>query len=444
MRFSARCLCLLAFLPFVMPAGDDDWLKWRGPDNNGVARGDAPLTWSDKENIAWKVPVAGKGHSSPVIWGNRIFLTAAVQNDAPPAARAEAAPAEGPGGRRGGPRGGPTPREHKFVVLCIDRTSGKTIWEKVALMATPHESYHPTYGSFASHTVVTDGKMVWASFGSRGLYAYDFEGRLVWKKDVPPMRMRMQFGEGAAPVLDGNTLYLKYDQTQGSYLLAVDKKTGKELWRADRGDVSDSWSQPLVVTHEGVKQLVVSGTPKTRAYNPETGAVIWEAVGLGANVIPAPVAANGMVFVMSGFRDPKLLAIRLGRTGDLTGTDAIVWTNERGNSYTPSPVLHDGKLYFLTDNGMLSCFDAATGKPFYQQQRLPKPYNFKASPVAANGKLYLSAENGDVIVVALGGEFRVLATNTLTDQVFIATPAVVAGTMYLRSQDSLFAVRGGK
>jgi outer membrane protein assembly factor BamB len=427
----------------LLVAADDDWARWRGPYNTGVARGDAPLKWSDHENIAWRVPVPGKGHSSPVIWGNRLFLTTAVpvESEGP---RPGGGPPPAGGRRSGGMRGDPTSTQHRFVVVCFDRATGKTLWERTAAVATPHETYHPQYGSFASHTVVTDGRMLWASFGSRGIYAYDVDGKLVWKKDVAPMRMRMQFGEGAAPTLDGDALYLKYDQQQGSYLLALDKKTGKELWRADRSEERDSWSQPLMVTHEGRKQLVVSGSTKTRAYDPQTGKVIWEVAGLGMNVIPAPVTADGMVFVMSGFRDPKLMAIRLGRTGDLTGSDAVVWTNERGNSYTPSPVLHEGKLYVLTDAGMLSCFDAATGKPHYQQQRLPKPYQFKASPVAANGKLYLASEQGDVVIVALGPEFRVLATNTLDDQSFIATPAIADNRIYLRSTDSLFCVRGDR
>ena len=169
--------------------------------------------------------------------------------------------------------------------------------------------------------------------------------------------------------------------------------------------------------------------------------MIWTAKGLGQNTIPSPVAIDGMVIVMSGFRNPNLMAIKLGREGDLTGTDAIVWQNQRGNSYTPSPVLHDGKLYMLTDNGMLSCFDAKTGKAFYQQERLGKPYSFKASPVGANGKLYLASENEDVIVVKMGEKLEILATNTMKDQTFIASPAIVDGDIYLRSQTTLFCVR---
>jgi len=187
--------------------------------------------------------------------------------------------------------------------------------------------------------------------------------------------------------------------------------------------------------------VVVSASAKVCSYDLETGKQIWEASGLGQNTIPAPVVSDGIVIAMSGFRNPNLMAIRLGRDGNLTGTDAIVWQNQRGNSYSASPVIHDGKLYVLTDSGMLSCYEAKTGKAYYQQVRLPKPYNFKASPVGANGKLYLASEEGDVIVVRMGEKFEVLATNTLKDQTFIATPAIIGGDIYLRSQNTLFCVR---
>jgi outer membrane protein assembly factor BamB len=245
-------------------------------------------------------------------------------------------------------------REHKFVVMCLDRKTGKTIWERVATTATPHEGYHGRYGSFASNTPATDGKYLFAFFGSRGLYTYDLDGKLIWKKDFPPMRMRLQFGEGVAPVVDGNTLYLKFDQQQGSHFIALDKLTGKELWRVERNEES-SWSEPLVVTHNGKKQVIVSASNKVQSYEPSTGKIIWEASGLGSNVIPAPVTTAGIVYVMSGHRNPNLLAVKLGHEGDLTTSEAIVWKNDRGNSYSASPVLHEGKLYFISDNGMLSC-----------------------------------------------------------------------------------------
>ena len=430
-------LAVLLILPFLF-AADDDWSRWRGPNNDGMARGDAPVEWGDNKNIAWRVPVPGRGFSSPVIWGEKIFLTTAVPTAGAAAPETAAEPSQG---QQRGPGGGAgAGREHKFVVLSLDRRTGKVLWERVAKVATTHEGYHHQYGSFASNTPVTDGQRLYAFFGSRGLYCYDLAGKLLWEKQFPPMRMRNGFGEGAAPTLDGDTLYLKFDQEENSYMLALDKRDGKELWRVARQEVS-SWSPPLVVTHDGRKQVVVSATSKVCSYDPATGKVIWECAGLGTNVIPAPVTAGGMVYVMSGHREPNLLAVRLGRQGDLTGTDAVAWTNNRGNSYTASPVLHENKLYFVTDSGLLSCLDARTGEAYYRQQRLPKPYNFKASPVGAQGKLYLATEEGDVVVVKMGEKFEVLATNTLTDQVFIATPAIAEGSLYLRSQEALYCIR---
>jgi outer membrane protein assembly factor BamB len=432
-------------LGLALVSMQDDWPQWRGLNNDGMARGDAPVEWSDTKNIAWRVSIPGKGNSSPVIWGEKIFLTTAVPTDGasatPPATNPTPA-AAGQGRRQGrGPGGGANAgREHKFVVMCLDRRNGKVLWERVAKLATPHEGYHHQYGSFASNTPVTDGKYLYAFFGSRGIYCYDLNGKLIWEKPFQPMRMRLGFGEGVATVLDGNALYLKFDQEQGSHLLALDKQTGKEIWRVDREEGS-SWSPPLIVTHNGRKQMVVSASTKVRSYDPATGKLIWECAGLGSNVIPAPVILGDVVYVMSGHREPNLLAIKLGREGDLTGTDAVQWTNNRGNAYTGSPVLHDGKLYFVTDSGLLTCLDARTGKPYYQQQRLPRSYNFKSSPVGANGKLYLATEECDVVVVKMGEKYEVLAVNTLTDQMFIATPAIAGGNIYLRSQEALYCIR---
>jgi len=421
----------------------DHWPQWRGPSNNGIAKGDAPLTWSDTKNIAWKVTIPGRGHSTPVVWGDRMFLTTAMPTGAaaapPPLAPA---PAGGGGrGRAGGPGGGTAKgQEHKFVTMCIDRRTGKTLWERTAKSAVPHEGYHRAYGSFASNSPVTDGKLVYAWFGSNGVFAYDLNGKPVWSKDLPPMKMRLEFGEGATPVLAGDRLILVSDAQTGSYMVVLNKTTGKELWRQPR-DEESSWSQPLVVRHNGKDQVIVAATKRVRSYDLETGKLIWECGGLGSNVIPTPLYRNGIVYVMSGHRDPNLMAIKLGREGDLTGTDSILWTNQRGNSYTPSPVLDGNKLYMLTDNGQISCLDVDTGKPYFLQQRLPKPYNFKASPVAAGGKLYLASEDGDVIVLKLGESYEVLATNNLADQMFIASPIVIEGTMYLRGQNTLFAIR---
>jgi len=429
---------LLSFA--LLTAEVDDWPRWRGPSENGVARGDVPTEFSDTKHVAWKVNIPGRGHSSPVIWGDKLFLTTAVPIGTP-AVSEQAAPAgerkRGGGGAGGGSGAGV---ENKFALMCLDRNTGKVLWERVAKTATPHEGYHQRYGSFASNSPVTDGKLVYAFFGSRGIYAYDLNGNLKWQKDFRPMKMRLQFGEGTAAVLHDDTLILGFDQEEDSYVLTLDKTTGKELWRMARDEPS-AWAAPLVVSVNGNKQVIVSATNKVRSYDFKTGKVIWEAAGLGSNVIPAPVTQNGIVYVMSGHRSPNLMAIKLGKEGDLTGSDSILWQNQRGNPYSSSPVLHDNKLYMVTDNGMVSCLNATTGEPYYIQQRLPKAYNFKASPVAVNGKLYLSTENDDVVVLKMGEKFEVLATNTFPNQMFIASPAVAGGSLYLRSQNTLYCIR---
>lgn len=447
-------LLLAAASAFVGAQAPDQahWPQWRGPLFNGMARGDAPTVWSDTSNIKWKADIPGRGHSTPVIWGDKLFLTTAIPTgkaaptslakDAPPASSDQQSGQGGAQQRRGrGPGGDTGPQaEHKFDVLCLDRKTGKLLWQRTAKVAVPHEGYHRAYGSFASNSPVTDGKYVYASFGSRGIYCYDFNGRLIWEKDLGiQMRMKLGFGEGTAPLLIGGRLILVFDHEADSFIVALDKLSGKELWRAPR-DERSSWSTPLAVEHSGRKQVVVTGTTKVRSYDPENGKVLWESAGLGANAIPVPVYQNGVVFVMSGFRDPRLMAIKLGKEGDLSGSDSIVWSHTRGLSYTTSPVLHDNKLYVVTDNGMISAFNATTGEPHYAQVRLPKAYNLKASPVGANGKLYLATEDGDVVVLRMGEKLEVIATNTLEDQMFIATPVIAAGELFLRGQNQLFCI----
>jgi len=437
------------------------WPQWRGPFFNGLARGDAPTVWSDTSNIKWKADIPGRGHSTPVIWGDKIFLTTAIPTGKPVVVlptkdtaglsatsatsgnqQSDESVRGGAQPRRGrGPVGDTGPQaEQKFDVLCLDRRTGKLLWQRTARVAVPHEGYHRAYGSFASNSPVTDGKYVYASFGSRGIYCYDFNGKLIWQKDLGvQMRMKLGFGEGTAPLLIGDRLILVFDHEAGSFIVALDKRTGNELWRTPR-DEGSSWSTPLAVEHAGRKQVVVTGTNKVRSYDPENGKVLWESAGLGANAIPVPVYQNGVVYVMSGFRDPRLMAIKLEKEGDVSGSDSILWSQTRGLSYTTSPVLHENKLYVVTDNGMISAFNATTGEPYYAQIRLPKAANLKASPVAANGKLYLATEDGDVIVLRMGEKFEVIATNTLSDQMFIATPVIAAGELFLRGQNTLFCI----
>lgn len=405
-----------------------EWPQWRGPFNTGMAEGDAPFEW-DADDVRWQIEIPGRGHSTPVIAANRMFLTTAIPTG-------KGTPLKTAGRAGGGADAG---LEHRFEVLAVDRTDGEILWQRTATFATPHEGYHRVYGSFASNSPVTDGTRVFALFGSRGLYAYNVDGALVWQKDFGvQMRMDMAFGEGTALTLHDNRLLLHFDHLDTGFLVMLDPVTGREIWRTKRTE-QYNWAAPYVAEHGGRRQIVVSGLT-VRGYEFETGKLLWEAAGLGENTIPQPVQHGDLVFAMSGHTVKMLMGIRLGRTGTLTGPDSIVWSTARGAAYTPSPVVHEGRLYVVTDSGMLSCFDAATGEPHYQQQRLPKAYSFKASPVGANGKLYLATEEGDVVVVRMGDKFEVLATNPMENQSFIASPVIVDGSLYLRSRTHLFAI----
>ena len=437
-------MCRLLFCAFVIsqiarasdPGG---WPQWRGPDWNGIAHGDAPLKWSGTENIKWKADIPGRGFSSPVIWGDRIFVTTSLPTSVP---TPSADPA--PQGRRGGFGGSRGPQlEQKLVVMCIDRKTGKVLWQREPKIATPHEGYHPQYGSFASNSPVTDGKYVIAFFGSRGVYCYDLDGNKIWEKDFGvQLKMSNSFGEGAWPTLEGNTLLLLFDHEGESFLVALDKSHRQEKWRVNRNDGNTNWSGPVVIVVSRAGNRSSFPRPRKFArYDLETGKAIWEVAGLGQNTIPAPVSDGRMVWVMSGFRNPNLLAIKLGREGDLTGSDAIVWQNQRGNSYTPSPVLADGKLYVLTDTGMLSCSTRKPVRRSINSSACRSPTTSKRRLWAANGKLYLASEEGDVIVIKMGEKFEVLATNTLENQTFISTPAIVDGEIYLRWQNTLFCIK---
>jgi outer membrane protein assembly factor BamB len=426
------CVSAALILLTTAAAVNADWLQWRGPFNTGMAAGDAPLRWSDSSNIRWKIAVPGKGHSTPLIVGNRLFLTTAV----PTGRRSDVGPNRS---RAGG--GADAGLEHRFEVLAIDRETGKIVWQRTATVATPHEGYHRTYGSFASNSPATDGKRLFAFFGSRGLYTYDLNGNLLWQKDFGVrMRMDQAFGEGTGVTLHDDRLLLHFDHLDRGFLAMLEPDTGREIWRIPRTE-RFNWAAPFVAAHEGKRQVVVNGLT-VRSYEFETGKLIWEAAGLGENSIPQPVQHGDLVFAMSGHTIKMIMAIRLGRTGNLSESNAIAWSTSRGAPYTPSPVVHQNRLYVVTDTGLLSNFNAATGQPLYQQMRLPKPYNFKASPVGANGKLYLATEEGDVVVVRMGDQFEVLATNTLTDQSFISSPVITGGDIYLRSQTHLFRIGG--
>jgi outer membrane protein assembly factor BamB len=339
------------------------------------------------------------------------------------------------------PRGGIEPRlPHRYLVLAIDRRDGKVLWERVAREETPHEAAHQDNGTWASSSAVTDGELVIANFESRGLYAYDMKGNPVWQVDPGDKRMRNEFGEGTTPALHGNYLVLVWDHQGESVIVTFDKRTGRELWRAKRDEI-DSWATPIVVELDGRAQVITSGMNRLRSYDLQTGAVVWHTAGVTMNPIPSPVAADGMVFVTSGFRGNSLKAIRLaGAKDDISTTGSVVWTLDRDTPYVPSPLLYDGILYILkSNNGVLSAFDGKTGKPHYQLQRLAKAPNVFASPVGAAGRVYIPGREGTVVVLKHGPSFEVLAENQLDDG-FDASPALVDDQIFLRGYRFLYAI----
>ncbi len=428
---------------------DQNWPQWRGPLATGVAPAAAPpLVWSETSNIKWKVKIRGNGSATPIIWGDRVFIQTAVPTgkkahkpDSAPAADGSA-DANAPQQRRGGgsSMGGPTPDEaYQFMLICLDRQTGKTLWQKVPREEIPHEGYRPGEGSFASTSPITDGQHVYACFGSRGLHCYDMEGNLKWEKDLGKMKIKMAFGEGSTPVLSGDVIVVNWDHEDGSFIVALDKNSGRELWRQAREEKT-SWATPLVVEFEGKPQVVTDASSKIRSYDLATGKLLWECGGLTANVIPSPVAGDGMVYSMSGFRSNALLAIRLGRTGDLTGSDAIAWSHNRSTPYVPSPLLYDDKLYFFANNnGMISCLDSKTGNTLIDAERLEDLKNVYASPAGAGGRVYLVGRNGVTLVIKESDKLEVLATNRL-DESFDASPAIAGKELFLRGREYLYCI----
>ena len=413
---------------------DDNWPNWRGPNADGVAvKGSPPVTWSESENIKWKVQLPGKGSSTPVIWGNKIFIETAVPLGEGPPAAAEPTP------RRRGPHSTPAPKAAlEFRLICLDRETGEIIWERTAIEAIPHEGHHPT-GTFASYSPITDGEHVWVSFGSRGLHCYDMNGNHKWSTELIQMRKKLTFGEGSSPALAGNAIIVVMDHEGASKIAAFNKDTGDLLWETARKEAT-SWASPLAVKVGDSYQIITCATSLIRSYDAKTGDLIWQRGGLTANAIPTPVVGFGNVYCTSGFRGYALMAIELGHTGDLTDSDAIVWEVDRGTPYVASPLLYDDKIY-VTDSlrPILSCYNAVTGEPIFEDQRLAGLKQIYASPVGAGGRIYIADREGTTLVLKQGDTFEVLATNTL-DEGFDASPVVIGDELYLKGSNHLYCI----
>jgi outer membrane protein assembly factor BamB len=467
---SSALLALALSVQSVSAKGDADynWPQWRGPSQTGVApTADPPTTWSESENIKWKVNLPGSGNATPIVWGDQIFIQAAIatgkkveaaktDSTPPPQPPGRGGPGpdgkgpggpppggfRGPGGPGGGRGrfGGPPPTEiEQFVLICLDRKTGKTLWQQVAKEELPHEGFKEGDGSFASPSGLTDGKNVYAYFGSHGLYCYDMSGKLQWSQDLGRMKIALGFGEGSSPTLYKDTLIVTWDNEDGSFITALDKNTGKSLWKEKREERT-SWATPLVVEHDGKAEVVTAATGKIRSYDISTGKLLWECGGLTRNVIPSPVADAEKVYCLSGFQGSSLLAIKLGGSGDLTGSDSIAWTHKKSTPYVPSPLLYNGKLYFYTvNNGRISCLDSKSGQVMIDAEPLEELSMVYASPVGAAGKIYLPGRNGVTVVLKQSDKLEKLATNKLDDK-FDASPAAVGKELFLRGQKNLYCI----
>lgn len=448
----ALCLVSTLSLASASTPGADSWPRWRGPNADGTAlAANPPTTWSEEQNVQWKMKIPGFGTSTPIVLGDQVFVLTAIpaESAAPAKATAETAPPVGNGGERGGRRrgggGGGAPRSdqpsitQKFAVISVDRNTGKPLWQTVVREEVPHEGHHKDHG-FASASPVTDGERLYAFFGSRGLYCLDLAGKVLWEKDLGHMQTRGGFGEGASPALHGNTLVINWDHEGDDFVVAIDKRDGKELWRQKR-DEATSWATPLIVEHEGKAQVIVSATNRIRSYDLASGEQIWECGGMTANVIPTPILGDGVVYAASGFRGASLMAIKLGGKGDLTESDSVLWRHAKNTPYVPSPLLHQGRLYFFSgNNGTLSILESATGKPLVEAHRMEDLLGgVYASPVAVADRIYLVGRDGKTVVIKGADQVETVSMNKLEDR-FDASAAIVGKQLFLRGHEHLYCI----
>jgi len=414
---------------------EGSWPQWRGPSGQGTTtEKNLPSEWGAGTNIKWKTSIPGRGHSSPIVWGNKIFLTTAIEGEVVPGAKA----VKHMDGDKEYVHPDSVGADHKqqFKVVCIDRVSGKILWQQTAFEGTPYDDRHRK-SSFASSTPTTDGKMVYAFFGTEGLYAFDMNGKLKWKVDLGKLAT-VGMGTGTSPVLFGNVVIVQCDEENGtaSFIVGIDKETGKEVWRTPR-KVQMSWSTPLLVRTTKRAELIASGSEFVISYDPATGKELWSHKGVESNAVPSPVANDSMVFISAGFPAKIAMAIPLGGSGDLA--ENITWRYAKGTAYVPSPILYGDYLYLTSDRGVLTCLDAKTGEVKYEGGRVPVPATFTASPIAFDGKILLTSEDGDTFVVKAGPKHEVVGTNSVGEPVY-ASPAIAEGNIFIRGERNLYCI----
>ena len=422
-----------------------NWPSFRGLNASGIADGTPTATaWDAKtgKNILWKTPIAGVAVSSPIVWGNRVFVSTAISGD----------PKQG---IRTGQYGDVEPitdtSKHTWHLIALDKATGKVVWDRIAAEGIPKTKRHPK-SSQASATPVTDGRHVVVSFGSEGLYAFDFEGKQLWKKDLGILNSGWFFdpdyewGIGSSPIIYKNMVIVQCDIQRGSFLAAFDTATGKEVWRTQRDEIP-SWSTPTILEVNGKAELITQATTFTRGYDPMTGKELWKYSGNSEIAIPTPIVGPGFVVITNGYRGVQpIVALKPGATGDITLKDNetknqfIVWSSKRGGPYIPTPVIYGDYLYVLQGNGALAAYKIATGEQVYQKRLGGAAGSFSASPVAADGKIYCTSEDGDVYVVKAGPEYEELAKNPI-GEVVMASPAISDGLIIFRGLKNVYAIK---
>jgi outer membrane protein assembly factor BamB len=437
-------LPLIALLSAQLgPAGaDDNWPQFRGPNATGAIDGSTnlPDTWTETENVAWKTDIPGRGWSSPVVWGNRVFLTTVVNSEE----------SEEPkkGLYFGGDRPVPPESKHQWIVLCLDLATGETLWKQLLHEAAPKTSIH-LKNSFASETPVTDGKYLYVLFGGVGIYCFDLDGNEIWLRKLDPVKTRYGWGTAASPVLHNDRLYVINDNEEDSYLLALDKQTGEEVWRVDR-DEKSNWATPYIWEHELRTEIVTPGTGKVRSYDLD-GKELWSLSGMSSITIATPYQYKGLLYVSSGYVGDKsrpLYAIRAGAKGDIsleddeTSNESIAWSQPTGGPYNPTTIAYDGIIYVLYDFGLLATYDANDGSAIYSKKRIPKGRAFTSSPWAYDGKIFCLNEDGKTFVIKAGEEFEVVGTNALADDdMAMATPAIAGDRLLIRTAARVYCIK---
>ncbi len=410
----------------------EHWPEWRGPNGLGVvAAGAPPLQWSETENVKWKTSLPGRGQSTPIIWGDRIFIQNAVSVG------------EDNGKVRsafgfGAPPSKKVTVPYRFLVICLDRNTGDILWETEVAKTLPHEGHHPS-ASLAPYSPVTDGEHVWVSYGSRGVYCLDFDGAIVWQAEARQRKMAGRFGETSSPILTEDAVVVLSDHEGPSQIIAYDRKTGETLWSQER-DEESSWSTPTLAKVGDREEIITSASKYIRSYDARTGELIWKCRGLTGCAAPSPVVVDGVVYCTTGFRGSSTMAIQLGHEGDLTGTDAVIWNNRKIGSNVPTPLVVDNRMYvFRGYAGQLTCFDVHTVETYYDRERVEGIKELYASPIAVNGHIYIAGREGTTTVIRASDSMEVVASNKL-DAVLDGSPVVIGDTIFLRGLSEIYCI----